>query len=210
MPFPHGTATAAPDKQRRGRPRPWHPATRRPQSDCCREIRGSKKARLSPAACQREDRSPKPPAPRVVRGKPVPLAGGNAKNASRLIWRVPRPAAAGRATPHSSGSRAPQALGPWRDPQSVAGEARAGSSGFAGLLRALPIGMRIGARDAPSPPQPGSSIGAFRRMGYGKAEQAFRGVHNGQPFTHIVRRRTQCLDCRQLRIDGTYENRPEG
>ena len=39
------------------------------------------------------------------------------------------------------------------------------------------------------------------------AEQAFRGVHNGQPFTHIVRRRTKCLDCGQFRVDRAYENR---
>ena len=44
---------------------------------------------------------------------------------------------------------------------------------------------------------------------YGKTEQAFRGEHNGQPFTHIVRRRTKCLDCGQVRIDRAYENRPE-
>ena len=44
---------------------------------------------------------------------------------------------------------------------------------------------------------------------YGKTEQAFRGEHNGQPFTHIVPRRTKYLDCGQLRVDRTYENRPE-
>ena len=45
---------------------------------------------------------------------------------------------------------------------------------------------------------------------YGKTEQTFQGVHNGQPFTHIVRRRTKCLDCAQCRVDRAYENRPEG
>ena len=44
---------------------------------------------------------------------------------------------------------------------------------------------------------------------YGKTEQAFQGEHNGQPFTHIVRRRTMSLDCRQTRVDRAYENRPE-
>ena len=44
---------------------------------------------------------------------------------------------------------------------------------------------------------------------YGKTEQAFCGKHNGQPFTHIVRRRTKCLDCGQVRIDRAYENRPQ-
>jgi len=43
---------------------------------------------------------------------------------------------------------------------------------------------------------------------YGRTEQAFQGVQDGLPFTHIVRRRTKCLDCRQLRIDRAYENRP--
>ena len=45
---------------------------------------------------------------------------------------------------------------------------------------------------------------------YGKAEQAFPGEHNGQPFTHIVRRRTKCLDCGQFPVDGAYESRPDG
>ena len=44
---------------------------------------------------------------------------------------------------------------------------------------------------------------------YGKTGQAFRGEHNGQPFTHIVRRRTKCLDCGQVRIDRAFENRPD-
>jgi len=52
--------------------------------------------------------------------------------------------------------------------------------------------------------------GSTRRSDYyGKTEQAFRGEHNGQPFTHIVRRRTKCLDCGQLRVDRAYENRPQ-
>ena len=51
--------------------------------------------------------------------------------------------------------------------------------------------------------------GSTRRSDYyGKTEQAFCGEHNGQPFTHIVRRRTKCLDCGQSRIDRAYENRP--
>ena len=53
--------------------------------------------------------------------------------------------------------------------------------------------------------------GSTRRSDYyGKTEQAFRGEHHGQPFTHIVRRRTKCLNCGQLRVDRFYENRPEG
>ena len=50
--------------------------------------------------------------------------------------------------------------------------------------------------------------GSTRRSDYyGKTEQAFRGEHNGRPFTHIVRRPTWCLDCGQTRIDRAYENR---
>lgn len=53
--------------------------------------------------------------------------------------------------------------------------------------------------------------GSTRRSDYyGKTEQAFRGEHNGQPFTHIVRRRTKCLDCGQIRVDRAYENRRDG
>jgi len=33
-------------------------------------------------------------------------------------------------------------------------------------------------------------------------------VDNGQPFTHIVRRRMKCLDCGQFREDRACENRP--
>ncbi|KKL70280.1 hypothetical protein LCGC14_2106490 [marine sediment metagenome] len=52
--------------------------------------------------------------------------------------------------------------------------------------------------------------GSTRRSDYyGKIEQASRGRHDGQPFTHIARRRTKCLDCGQLRVDRSYENRPE-
>jgi len=43
---------------------------------------------------------------------------------------------------------------------------------------------------------------------YGKTEQAFRGEQDGLPFTHIVRRRTKCPDCGQVRVDRAYENRP--
>jgi hypothetical protein len=51
--------------------------------------------------------------------------------------------------------------------------------------------------------------GSTRRSDYyGKTEQAFQGEYNGRPYTHIVRRRTKCLGCGQIRIDRTYENRP--
>lgn len=45
---------------------------------------------------------------------------------------------------------------------------------------------------------------------YGTTEQEHRGLDDdGKPYTHIVRRRTKCLDCGQGRIDRTYENRAE-
>ncbi len=44
---------------------------------------------------------------------------------------------------------------------------------------------------------------------FGVYTQAFAGVRDGQPYTHIVRRKTFCRnpDCGQLRIDTAYENR---
>lgn len=42
-----------------------------------------------------------------------------------------------------------------------------------------------------------------------KQEQEFAGTDGGgQPYTHIVRRRTRCAACGQMRIDRTFENRP--
>ena len=37
--------------------------------------------------------------------------------------------------------------------------------------------------------------------------QEFAGEINGQPYTHIVRRRCRCAACDQIRIDRTFENR---
>ena len=40
-------------------------------------------------------------------------------------------------------------------------------------------------------------------------EQAFEGyTGDGEPYTHIVRRRTKCCGCGQFRVDISYENRP--
>lgn len=40
-------------------------------------------------------------------------------------------------------------------------------------------------------------------------EQAYAGLDGfNQPFTHIIRQRTHCLDCGQHRIDRSLENRP--
>ena len=33
-----------------------------------------------------------------------------------------------------------------------------------------------------------------------------RGVHEGKPFTHVVFRRTRCLDCGQCRVDREWVN----
>lgn len=41
-----------------------------------------------------------------------------------------------------------------------------------------------------------------------RVEQAYAGTTlGGQPYTHIVRRRTSCADCGQHRIDKHYEFR---
>jgi hypothetical protein len=33
------------------------------------------------------------------------------------------------------------------------------------------------------------------------------GIYQGEPYTHCIRRRTQCLSCGEWRIDIAYENR---
>lgn len=38
-------------------------------------------------------------------------------------------------------------------------------------------------------------------------ETAHNGQHQGQPYTHIVRRWTSCAACGQARVDMTHENR---
>lgn len=42
-----------------------------------------------------------------------------------------------------------------------------------------------------------------------RQEQEYSGTHDGQPYTHIVRRRCECRDCGQMRIDRTFENHPQ-
>ena len=51
--------------------------------------------------------------------------------------------------------------------------------------------------------------GSTRRAPYtSRVEQAYEGIDpDGQPYTHIVRRRTRCLACGQHRIDRHYECR---
>lgn len=38
-------------------------------------------------------------------------------------------------------------------------------------------------------------------------EQEYADIRDGQPHTHIVRRRTTCASCGQQRIETSYENR---
>lgn len=44
----------------------------------------------------------------------------------------------------------------------------------------------------------------------GRTVQEFAGNYNGQPYTAIVRRRCQCSDCGQMRIDRSFEFTPAG
>jgi len=47
-----------------------------------------------------------------------------------------------------------------------------------------------------------------RRERYFKTTtQAFAGEYEGRRFSHIIRRWTRCLDCGQVRIDRSYEDR---
>ena len=53
--------------------------------------------------------------------------------------------------------------------------------------------------------------GSARRGPYrAKQVQEFHSTDSatGEPFTHIIRRRTVCLDCGQHRVDRALENRP--
>lgn len=39
--------------------------------------------------------------------------------------------------------------------------------------------------------------------------QEFAGLTDrGNPYTHIIRRRCECANCGQIRIDRSFENRP--
>lgn len=50
--------------------------------------------------------------------------------------------------------------------------------------------------------------GSTERSDYfGTVERSISGIRDGQPHTHIIWRRTQCLSCGQLRQDRSYENR---
>lgn len=43
---------------------------------------------------------------------------------------------------------------------------------------------------------------------FNRHEQAIAGLDGeGDPYTHIIRRRTKCLECGQHRIDRHHENR---
>ena len=50
--------------------------------------------------------------------------------------------------------------------------------------------------------------GSTDRTGYMRSsEQAFSGIKDGNPYTHVVRKWTKCRKCNQHRIDRLYENR---
>lgn len=40
--------------------------------------------------------------------------------------------------------------------------------------------------------------------------QEYAGEMNGRTYTHILRRRVQCEDCRRIRIDRSFEHWPDG
>lgn len=77
-----------------------------------------------------------------------------------------------------------------------------------------PKGRPAGSRNKSYPeasvePSRCPKCGSTQRAAYcSKHEQAFGGLDPaGQPFTHIIKQRTHCLDCGQHRVDRTLENR---
>lgn len=52
--------------------------------------------------------------------------------------------------------------------------------------------------------------GSTERTNYhNKSETEYRGQWKGEPCTHLVRRRTECLACGQHRVDIVPENRTQ-
>ena len=53
--------------------------------------------------------------------------------------------------------------------------------------------------------------GSTRRSAYSGSPRivTHAGVHEGKPFTHVVFRRTRCLDCGQCRVDREWVNERE-
>ncbi len=41
---------------------------------------------------------------------------------------------------------------------------------------------------------------------FGRTVQEHKGIDDGKPYDRIVRRRTKCAQCGQIRIDRTYES----
>lgn len=61
----------------------------------------------------------------------------------------------------------------------------------------------------PATPSHCRTCGSTDREPYHKTTvQQFGGIHEGRPYTHIVRRWTACKACGQARVDITHENRP--
>jgi hypothetical protein len=81
------------------------------------------------------------------------------------------------------------------------------------LTEKKPTGRPLGSPNvretAVAVPSRCNACGSTERGPYlDKTELEFGGVDGaGQLFTHIVRRRVQCENCGQLRIDVTRENR---
>jgi hypothetical protein len=75
--------------------------------------------------------------------------------------------------------------------------------------RGRPAGSRNGKYEVgASTPSRCKSCGSTERTPYfATNETAHRGIHDGEPYTHIVWRRTKCLHCGQLRTDRALENR---
>lgn len=49
------------------------------------------------------------------------------------------------------------------------------------------------------------ACGSLSRSEYwGRSVEKYDGMHNGRRFRKIIRRRTRCLDCGQLRIDKQF------
>lgn len=63
--------------------------------------------------------------------------------------------------------------------------------------------------EAQAQPSRCKKCGSTERSKYfGVAEvQEFNGLNDGEPYTHIVRRRCTCKSCGQNRFDKSFENR---
>jgi hypothetical protein len=65
--------------------------------------------------------------------------------------------------------------------------------------------------EPPAPPTRCPACKSTKRSEYrSTSTQEYAGLDDkGRPYTHIVRRWCNCMDCGQSRIDRVYENRTE-